>query len=71
MYNREDYDDVDVIPVTILSDHHPKARKAHDCGGCSRGIKRGERYWRRFAIVDGEPVTDKMCRECEAEMHGW
>ena len=31
--------------ATIWEEQYRKARKAHHCTGCSRGIKPGDRYW--------------------------
>lgn len=40
------------------------ARKAHICSECWRAIEPGERYQHVFALVEGEPDTQKTCEHC-------
>lgn len=66
------YDEDDGRPVSrLLSETRPKARKDHDCSTCSRGVAAGQRYRRRFFLVDGEAFTEKVCGLCEAELGPW
>lgn len=51
--------------VTILSEHHPVARKEHRCSECGRVIKRGEKYLVEGYLFDGEKKTHKTCAHCE------
>ena len=48
----------------LLSETRPVARKEHACNYCDRGIAVGTRYRRCFMLIDGEPWTEKTCREC-------
>lgn len=48
-----------------FTDTHPRARKEHQCGGCGRTIRPGEKY-RRGAGMDGSTAwTWKECTHCE------
>lgn len=51
--------------MTFYVDSHPRARKPHVCGSCSRTIRPGETY-RRGAGMDGTAWTFKECAHCEA-----
>ena len=48
----------------LLRDGFHKARKAHDCSTCNKGIKPGDGYRSRFWLVDGEPTHEKTCPTC-------
>ena len=45
-----------------------KARKEHECRGCRRTIRPGERYryWTEKDEYDDKPHTSKMCAHCWA-----
>jgi hypothetical protein len=63
-----DYDD-ERIPCIGLADRTHRARKEHKCSGGKHTIKPGEAYRYRFYILDGEPVSEKLCLNCEAEIY--
>lgn len=48
----------------VLSDEHPRARKAHRCGECGRRIEPGETYRKTSVIGDGF-YSGKTCAHCE------
>lgn len=43
---------------------YPRARKAHECGECTHGIKPGSKYEKTTGIWDGSPDTHKTCLPC-------
>ncbi len=51
--------------VTVLSEAHRKARKAHKCSECHRQIEAGETYLVEGTLYDGEKKTHKTCQHCE------
>jgi len=56
----------------LLRDAFHKARKAHTCTRCGKGIKPGDSYRSQFWLVDDEPWHDKTCPEClDAEYCPW
>ena len=49
------------------TEYHPKARKEHRCGECSRTIAKGERYWTQGGITDDQEFQwHKTCEHCAA-----
>jgi hypothetical protein len=65
-----EYDD-ERIPSLLLSETRPRARIEHKCSTCPRKILIGQRYRKRFFLVDGEPTTEKVCRFCEDEEYSY
>lgn len=41
-----------------------KCRKPHECMGCDRGIKAGEKAVYESGFLDGKPVSYYTCLEC-------
>lgn len=53
-------DDYPSVHVCVF----PKARVEHICIECRRTIKPGEVYRKDSGIFDGDPFTEKTCRDC-------
>ena len=53
------------LDTMLLSDRNRRARKTHQCSTCRRTIVVGEVYRRRFGLIEGTPVDNKMCLDCE------
>lgn len=51
---------------TLIEHVTPKARRPHPCTWCGEQILAGESYERQRYVFDGEPMTNKMHKECFA-----
>lgn len=58
-----DYGEDERIPTTLISEKRVRAAKEHHCQ-CGDSIKVGQRYIRRFWLIDGEPYVEKWCGIC-------
>lgn len=61
-------DDCDTPSVYRVENR--RGAKAHECCECRRIIEKGEMHKYYFMIVDGESLTFRLCRHCEAAA-GW
>jgi hypothetical protein len=52
--------------TTTLADEWPVARKEHVCIWCGETIAKGERYRRWRGVWEGEAITNKWHKECDA-----
>lgn len=57
--------DVDYTP-SFQETSQPTARKRHRCDACGEAIEPKQRYVRIFCVWEGEPMTIKHCRRCNA-----
>lgn len=55
----------------LLREGFHRARKAHDCHRCARGISPGQSYRAQFWLVDGEATYEKTCSLCLDEEYSW
>lgn len=58
---------VDLDPCEVWQERDRKARKEHKCSCCHRTIKPGEMYLVHFSVFEGNPESQKCCKECEAD----
>jgi len=59
---------VDLEPCSVWQeDHVKKSRKEHRCQCCRGVIAKGSSYVRHFSVFEGDPTSEKMCGECEAD----
>ena len=58
---------IDLDPCEVWVERDRKARKEHVCHGCKRTIRVGETYLSHFDVFEGQPTSQKCCRECAAD----
>ena len=52
--------------VDLLQSRTRTARKTHRCSECMRTIETGESYLYEYFRFDGEVISHRTCRQCQA-----
>jgi hypothetical protein len=56
------------MSVEVISSGQVTAKKRHRCTWCGEWIEAGERYTKEFVKVDGDPSSNKLHPECDADL---